>query len=61
MIKQPQSSRLVSTVYNVAYKTGMTPWDSGGRMPEVTALVEGPDALPPGRMVDLGCGRGGYA
>lgn len=58
MSKAPQSSRLVSTVYNAAYKVGFSPWDLGPPMPELVDLIEGPHALTPGRALDLGCGAG---
>ena len=44
--------------YAVAYRTGRTPWDTGVTPPEVVDLIEGPDALPAGRALDLGCGTG---
>jgi len=44
--------------YRWMYRTGRTPWDTGVTPPEVVDLIEGPDALPPGRALDLGCGTG---
>jgi SAM-dependent methyltransferase len=44
--------------YALAYRTGRTPWDTGVTPPEVVELIEGPDALPAGRALDLGCGTG---
>ena len=44
--------------YAYAYRTGRTPWDTGVTPPEVVDLIEGPDALVPGRALDLGCGSG---
>jgi SAM-dependent methyltransferase len=44
--------------YAFAYRTGRTPWDTGVTPPEVVELIEGADALPPGRALDLGCGTG---
>ncbi|MGX7828483.1 class I SAM-dependent methyltransferase [Actinokineospora sp. 24-640] len=58
MSKPPQSSKLVSKSYDLAYKVGYAPWDSGPIMPELVDLIEGPDRLAPGRAVDLGCGTG---
>lgn len=40
------------------YLAGRPPWDTGVTPPELVSLVEGPDALPPGRALDLGCGTG---
>lgn len=34
------------------------PWDTGITPPEVVEAVEGPNALMPGRALDLGCGTG---
>ncbi|MGH7903325.1 MAG: class I SAM-dependent methyltransferase [Candidatus Dormibacteraceae bacterium] len=42
----------------LAYRFGRAPWDTGVSPPELTALVEGAGALPPGRALDLGCGTG---
>jgi cyclopropane fatty-acyl-phospholipid synthase-like methyltransferase len=44
--------------YAIAYRTGRTPWDTGVTPPEVVDLIEGPNALAPGRALDLGCGTG---
>ncbi len=44
--------------YRVLYRLGITPWDRGEMSPELVELVEGPNPLPPGRALDLGCGRG---
>ncbi|WP_331772532.1 TPMT family class I SAM-dependent methyltransferase (plasmid) [Embleya sp. NBC_00888] len=40
------------------YRDGRPPWDSGVTPPELVALVEGPGALTPGRVLELGCGTG---
>ncbi|MDF3298201.1 class I SAM-dependent methyltransferase [Streptomyces tropicalis] len=40
------------------YRDGRPPWDTGVTPPELVALVEGPDALTPGRVLELGCGTG---
>jgi SAM-dependent methyltransferase len=47
--------------YRVMYRLGITPWEGQPMPPVLTALVEGPDALPPGRALDLGCGTGNHA
>ncbi len=40
------------------YLVGKMPWDTGVVPPELVDLVEGPEALPAGRALDLGCGTG---
>ena len=45
-------------LYTFAYLAGLKPWDSGIPPPELRAVVEGPEALAPGRALDLGCGTG---
>ncbi|MFD7091147.1 class I SAM-dependent methyltransferase [Streptomyces sp. NPDC059896] len=40
------------------YREGKPPWDSGVTPPELVASTEGPDALAPGRALELGCGTG---
>jgi len=44
--------------WQLAYLIGFKPWDSGVPAPELTLVVEGPEPLPPGRALDLGCGAG---
>jgi SAM-dependent methyltransferase len=44
-------------LYNLWYFFN-PPWDTGITPPEVVEAVEGPDALTPGRALDLGCGTG---
>jgi SAM-dependent methyltransferase len=44
--------------FTLMYWRRMTPWDTGITPPELRAVVEGPDALPPGRALDIGCGTG---
>jgi cyclopropane fatty-acyl-phospholipid synthase-like methyltransferase len=48
----------VSLFYRVAYLVGFKPWDRGVSPPELVAVVEGPDHLPPGKALDLGSGTG---
>lgn len=47
--------------YRLLYFFGLTPWDHGIIEPALVELVEGPNALPPGRALDLGCGTGTQA
>lgn len=50
----------MSIAYRLLYRLGFTPWDSV--LPgELTAMIEGPGALSPGRALDLGSGKGGKA
>jgi len=42
----------------LAYLRGQVPWDTNVTPPELIDTIEGPDALPPGRALDLGCGTG---
>src|SRR5260370_12155865 len=47
----------MSIVYRLMYAVGFAPWDR--QMPaELKAVIEGPDALPPARALDLGSGLG---
>jgi SAM-dependent methyltransferase len=47
--------------YRVLYRVGFTPWDQDHVPAELSALVEGPAALAPGRALDVGCGTGTQA
>src|SRR6185437_311945 len=40
------------------YLEGRPAWDSGISPPELLASIQGPEALPPGRAFDVGCGTG---
>jgi SAM-dependent methyltransferase len=51
----------MSLTYRLMYRVGFAPWDNELVPPELVELVEGPRALPPGRALDLGCGRGTHA
>lgn len=51
----------MNTFYRITYRLGFTPWDTGIVPPQLMDLVEGPDALPAGRALDLGCGTGTQA
>lgn len=44
--------------FTLMYWRRMTPWDTGVTPPELRSVVEGPEALPPGRALDIGCGTG---
>lgn len=48
----------MSVLYRIAYRLGLKPWDTGVTPPELVDLVEGKNALPRGRALDLGCGTG---
>ena len=47
--------------YQISYLLGFKPWDRGVIPRELASLVEGPDALPPGKAIDIGCGTGTQA
>ena len=40
------------------YLEGTIPWDTEISPPELLEAISGPDALPPGRALDIGCGTG---
>lgn len=44
--------------FTLMYLRGRPPWDSGTTPPELVAAVEGAEALPAGRALDIGCGTG---
>ncbi|WP_319456608.1 MULTISPECIES: class I SAM-dependent methyltransferase [unclassified Mycobacterium] len=48
-------------LFRVLYRLGFTPWDGHPLSPTLRGLVEGPDALTPGRALDIGCGTGDTA
>jgi SAM-dependent methyltransferase len=50
-------------VYQVMYRIGFTPWDTPETpVPAVLReAIEGPQAIHPGRALDLGCGMGRHA
>jgi SAM-dependent methyltransferase len=45
-------------VFSVMYRLGVMPWDGHAMSARLRALTEGPERLPPGRALDLGCGTG---
>jgi SAM-dependent methyltransferase len=45
-------------LFTIMYWRGKPPWDTGISPPELVEAVEGVQALPPGRALDLGCGTG---
>ncbi len=47
--------------YQLLYRLGITPWDSGHVPSELAELVTGTDAPAPGRALDIGCGTGTHA
>lgn len=46
------------TVFRIFYRIGFTPWDGHPQSATLRELIEGPDALPPGSALDVGCGTG---
>jgi SAM-dependent methyltransferase len=51
----------MSRMYQVMYHLGVTPWEHREPPAPLVDLIEGPRALPPGDMLDIGCGTGRYA
>jgi SAM-dependent methyltransferase len=51
----------VSLAYRIMYRVGFTPWDTDEVPAELGELVDGADALPAGRALDIGCGTGTQA
>jgi SAM-dependent methyltransferase len=45
-------------LYQLLYLLHVRPWERDGIALQLRELVEGPEALPPGRALDLGCGTG---
>lgn len=50
--------RWYQMVYRTIYRLGLVVWQRQAPANDLVALVEGPDALPVGRALDLGCGTG---
>jgi len=48
----------MSASYRIMYRLGFIPWEHTEPPEPLTALIEGPDALPAGDMLDIGCGTG---
>jgi SAM-dependent methyltransferase len=60
-LREVNLRQTVSFIYQVMYRVGFTPWDNEQVPGELTDLVVGPDALPAGRALDIGCGTGTQA
>ncbi len=48
----------MSLAYQMMYRLGITPWEHTEPGGPLADLIEGPRALPPGDMLDIGCGTG---
>lgn len=48
----------MSLDYRIMYHLGFTPWEHAEPPEPLADLIEGPRALPPGDMIDIGCGTG---
>lgn len=48
----------MTLAYQIMYRLGFMPWEQDEPISDVAELVEGPNALPPGRALDIGCGTG---
>jgi SAM-dependent methyltransferase len=51
----------VSLAYQIMYTLGFIPWEHREVPRPLIDLIEGPQALPPGDMLDIGCGTGVHA
>jgi ubiquinone/menaquinone biosynthesis C-methylase UbiE len=45
-------------MFRIFYALGFTPWDGHPQSSTLRTLIEGPDAVPPGSVLDVGCGTG---
>jgi len=48
----------MSLAYQIMYRLGGTPWEHREPPEPLAGLIEGPRALPPGDLLDIGCGTG---
>ncbi|HYB88048.1 MAG TPA: class I SAM-dependent methyltransferase [Streptosporangiaceae bacterium] len=48
----------MSRTYKIMYSLGFTPWEHGEPPVPLAGLIAGPQALPAGDMLDIGCGTG---
>lgn len=48
----------MTLAYRIMYGVGFTPWEQDEPIADVAELVDGPNALPVGRALDIGCGTG---
>lgn len=47
--------------YPLLYRVGFKPWERDEPSTELVELIEGDEAVPPGRALDVGCGTGTHA
>lgn len=55
---RPKRATFQRLLFGLMYRVGFTPWDGHALPVRLRRLLEGPEALPPGRAIDLGCGTG---
>jgi SAM-dependent methyltransferase len=53
-----RGGRWYTFVYRAFYRVGLRVWERETPPADLVMLVEGPNALPPSRALDLGCGTG---
>lgn len=58
MSGRPERARWYALLYRTAYFLHINVWDRAQPPPVLVDLIEGPDPLPTGRALDLGCGTG---
>src|SRR5690348_10890292 len=56
--RQSQESFEAQQRFTERYQEGTIPWDTGISPPELLEAIRGAQALPPGRVLDIGCGTG---
>ncbi len=56
--QQSQENFEAQQRFTERYLEGIIPWDTGISPPELLEAISGPQALPPGRAIDIGCGTG---
>lgn len=48
----------MTLAYQIMYRLGFMPWEQDEPISDIAELVDGPNALPPGQALDIGCLHG---